>query len=203
LKTLHHNCSVAVYASRHRRALRRSRNLAVLSPAVVVLHACWALTPARAAGVGASPATTAKTTITTPVQVHGTVTTSAHRDWVDKTLIALQAVAGFVALTTLVLIWMQLTASAKATRQDRTSEVAAVWTDRKFRPILSPTWAFLTVRDHEECIRKIRPWIEARGGEERCLVDSRAAAAAEAGSEESRLPRAWCNRGPGPPLQGA
>jgi hypothetical protein len=77
---------------------------------------------------------------------------------------------GLLALATLVVISLQLRASARATRQQRSVEVLAVWNEREFRTILGPAFAFIGLRDVDDCISKIRSWVCSTHGEERCLL---------------------------------
>jgi hypothetical protein len=107
--------------------------------------------------------------VAAPVRVLGPVTSRSARDWFDWLTGAVQICAGLGALATLLVIWRQLQAAASKARQDRAAEAAAIWNNREFSRILSPVFAYLSVRDPVECTGKIRAWVQARHGEECCL----------------------------------
>ena len=149
----------------HFRTVLETIRLSQVVLVVAALAFCLPAPTAEAIGPPSGTMVVAAAAAPPVVQVHGPVTTSPKRDWVDY----LQIAVVLAAFATALLIGAQLASAARAARQERAAELARLWTARDFRASVSRALAFMDTKTAEECTRKLKEWVRADHSEQPCL----------------------------------
>src|ERR1700733_10010235 len=135
-----------------RSALRESLRLMLVMMAIC---APVGLGPSQAdaSSLGRTASRSSSPPSTQAVSVKGKVVSA--RDWLDYLQVAV-VVAGLISV---ILIAVGQGRDHRASRVERAADVGKQWSDRDFLTALAPVFAFLTPKDTDDCVRKMKAWV--------------------------------------------